>query len=100
MPEGQVSAVALRSESCPIGETETNANTASLSPPAAKNATEALVSEGQTAMDFAIATLMRRLSDAALLTDQTLYQTEHPWLMSTAKRERRTGRGRSSSLTK
>ncbi|KAG0427136.1 hypothetical protein HPB47_025810 [Ixodes persulcatus] len=97
MPEGQVSVVALTAEST-LGESEPIAKTASETTQTAEDATDALDAGDETAMDFAAEAVMRRLSDPEEGTDQSLQQTETPWLVVTSKRGRRAGRSRSSSL--
>ncbi|KAG0430490.1 hypothetical protein HPB47_022651 [Ixodes persulcatus] len=97
MPEGQVTVVELTAEST-VGENEPNANTASETTPTAKDAIDALDAGDETAMDFAAEAVKRRLSDTEEGTDQSLQQTESPWLVVTSKRGRRAGRSRSSSL--
>ncbi|KAG0422219.1 hypothetical protein HPB47_001961 [Ixodes persulcatus] len=97
MPEGQVTVVALTAEST-IGENEPNAKTASETTPTAKDASDALDAGDETAMNFAAEAVKRRLSDTEEGTDQSLQQTESPWLVVTSKRERHAGRSRSSSL--
>ncbi|KAM7281604.1 uncharacterized protein ISCGN_006143 [Ixodes scapularis] len=88
LPEGQVSAIALRAEST-VGENEPNAKNTSETTPATKDATDSLDAGDGTAMDFATEAIKRQLSDTEQGIDHTLQQTEGPWSVVTSKRGRR-----------